>query len=97
MDRTTFFSRVTVDGTPELDLLYNSMDRFTTARPVTEYRIVEEDQMRPDLISFKVYGSAEFWWVVMFFNEIYNPLMDIVVGNVLKIPNILDVYDFYKK
>ena len=63
----------------------------------SQYRVVAADLMRPDLISYKTYGTVRYWWIICLVNGIQNPLSDFVVGNVLKIPNILDIYDFYKR
>lgn len=39
-------------------------------------------------ISFKVYGEIKLWWIITLANNIINPVEPLVVGNILKIPNI---------
>lgn len=97
MDRTNFFNITTTDGNQEYDHLYNTLSRFTINYPVRYYRIQEEDIMRPDLISYKAYQSVSYWWLIAFINNINNPFTDMEVGNLIKIPNTIDIYDFYKK
>jgi hypothetical protein len=65
--------------------------------PVKYYRVEERDAMRPDLISYKIYGTIGYWWLIMSVNGIQNPLKDIVVGTLLKIPSALDIYAFQKQ
>jgi len=65
--------------------------------PVSYYQVRQDDFMRPDLISYKVYQTVKFWWLIMTVNNINNPFTDLTVGLTLQIPNLLDVYTFYKK
>lgn len=97
MNRLDFYPVVTVDGSDEVDQIGGDLSKFTPIRPVSYYRVTSEDVMRPDLISYKAYGTVSFWWVVCLVNGIENPLADLVVGASLKIPNVLDLYDFNKK
>lgn len=97
MDRTNFFQIVNVGNGDEYDHLYNTLSRFVTNYPVQYYRISQDDIMRPDLISYKAYGSVKYWWLVCYLNDIHDPFNDMTVGDLIKIPNILDIYSFYKK
>jgi hypothetical protein len=97
MQRTNFFQIVTPNGVEEYDHLNNTLNRFQMNYPVQYYRIVDADVMRSDLISYKAYGTVDYWWIVLFVNNIKNPLTDIVSGDIIKIPNILDIYSFYKQ
>lgn len=103
MDRTVFYAITslteTLDNTTnnELDMLYNNMSKFTMTYPVGYYRVSEYDIMRPDTISTTAYGTTGYWWLICFVNGIYDPFNDLDVGMQLKIPNILDIQNFYKK
>lgn len=97
MDRTNFFNITTVNGNPEYDYLYNSLSRFTMSYPVSYYQIVEADVMRPDIISYKVYGVVDYWWIILYVNDIESPLTDMTSGTIIQIPNVLDIYNFYKQ
>lgn len=55
--------------------------------------VTQEFINRPDLLSSKVYGTPELWWVIYEFNEIQDPIIDLKVGQVLRIPEIERVLD----
>jgi len=97
MDRTKFFKIEEVDSVEEFDYLYNSLHNFEITYQPGYYRVVDEDIYRPDLISYKNYGTVNYWWLVIFINGVYDPFYDLAVGDLLTIPNILDIYEFYKK
>jgi len=99
MDRTRFYKKVVTDDIPELDFLYNSLSYIdkTLEYPVQIYRITSEDMMRPDLISEKAYGTVNFWWVILAFNDIENPLVELTPGILLEIPHKMDIYNFQRK
>jgi hypothetical protein len=97
MDRTNFYKETNIGNGLEYDHLYNNLSKFKPVYPIQYYRIMQEDVMRPDTISYKVYGSVAYWWLVMMYNRIDDVFTDMAVGTLLKIPNILDIYSFYKK
>jgi hypothetical protein len=43
--------------------------------------------LRPDLISSKAYDSPELWWAIYEFNGIKDPLFELRIGQILRIPN----------
>jgi len=96
MDRLDFYYIETVNNIKELDYLHHNLSKFTINYDVDYYRVVEPDIMRPDMISYKTYGTVNYWWVICLVNQIFDPFNDLYVGQQLKIPNILDVYGFYK-
>ena len=97
MNRTNFYTVVTVDGTQELDFLWNPLSAFTMEYEPTYYRVTAVDLMRPDLISYKVYSTVRFWWVICLVNQIDSPLTDIQPGTILTIPSKLDISNFQRK
>jgi len=97
MNRTDFFEKVTVDDTEERDFLRNPLSTFTMNYSPLYYRVNSADVMRPWLISYNCYGVVDFWWLLMFINDIENPFTDLEEGMLLKVPNSIDIYDFAKK
>jgi len=97
MNRINFYTVETVDSVPELDFLHNSLSEFTLKYSPAYYRVTGVDLMKPFLISKKFYDTVNFWWLIMLINGVDNPLVDLTVGQILKIPNKLDIYDFQKK
>ena len=96
MRRALLYETVVVDGVAELDLLSGQLSSFAITRPVTYHRVKEHEVGRPDVISFANYGEERYWWVIATANNIYDPKKELINGKVLKIPNILDIYDYYK-
>lgn len=43
---------------------------------------------RPDLISQKAYNTPDLWWVIAEYNNIFDPIFDLQIGQTLKIPAI---------
>jgi len=97
MRRTLFYKKFITDGVEELDFLYNSLSEFTMKYSPTYYRVEESDLPDPALISFRNYGDACFWWVILSVNGIQNPFDELTAGLILIIPNILDIYNFQRK
>ena len=97
MNRTNFYDIDVIDEIPQFDHLYNPLSNFNTDYPVTYYRVTDPDFMRPDLISYQLYGSVTFWWIICYVNKIHSPLEELKLGRMLIIPNILDIYAFNQK
>lgn len=97
MDRTKFFKEVVVNNVKEVDFLYNPLSSFEMRHDPSYYRTSLGDVGRPDLISYKNYGTVRYWWIICLVNQLENPLTDIEMGVILKIPSVLDIYDFYRR
>ena len=97
-DRTQFYNIVTVNGVQEFDFLNNTLSYFVMIYPVTYYQVNESDLMRPDMISYKCYnGVFDYWWIICYVNQIENPFTDFTVGQILTIPNFLDIINFFRQ
>lgn len=97
MDRTKFYKIEILDDVEEFDYLWNSLQNFKVNYRPSYYRVSDGDTYRPDLISYKMYGTVKYWWIIMFINKIDDPFFGLTVGQQLTIPNILDIYEFYKQ
>jgi len=97
MNRTKFYNVVTVDGVQELDFLDNNLSNFQIQNTPDYVRTQVSDIQRPDLISWNYYNTVRYWWIVLLENSIENPLEEIKEGERYLIPNILDIYRFYRK
>ena len=58
------------------------------------YMISHDDVGRPDLISYKVYGTVKFFSVVLDYNDIYDPFTDLKIGVQIKLPRNPNKYYF---
>lgn len=61
----------------ELPLLEGTYDRFTVTRA---------EIGRIDKIADKFYKDVTLWWAIAYYNNIANPITDLVVGQILLIP-----------
>lgn len=50
--------------------------------------ITQEYTKRPELLSSKAYGTPDYWWVIYEFNGIMDPLFDLKIDQVLRIPSL---------
>lgn len=103
--RTNYVKTKEVDGKKEKDFLLNSFSKFVWARPMTSYRLTYDDFMRPDLISMKVYGTVEYWWIILKanpgFDDIYNDFgveltgtQDYQIDTLINCPHPLDIKEY---
>jgi hypothetical protein len=88
--RSDVISNVVTDGILEKDIPVNNWDSFVIKRPISYYEVTVADLQRPDLISTKIYGSQDYWWILLKYNEIMC-VWDIKEGDLLKVPSVLDV------
>lgn len=64
--------------------------------PVYGERLVQGEEGKPDLLSYKIYGKTSYWWILM----IYNSLLvnsDLVSGLIIKYPSLDDIEDLFFK
>lgn len=52
---------------------------------------------RPDLISQKTYDTPDLWWVIYEFNNIKDPLFELTIGQVLRLPDKTRVLNAIEK
>jgi hypothetical protein len=95
--RTNIYQLVSVDNISERDINNSQWNLLNIQRPITYYRVSYGDIQRPDLISLKIYGKIDYWWILMCFNEIYDCWNDLTDGQILNCPDILDIEDYLSK
>ena len=81
--RTKYFKKNTVNGIQEPDLLSNSLANFNFTRQRKFYTINGNDLQRPELISYRIYGKMNYWWVILKVNGIEDIWHDFEIGDVL--------------
>lgn len=69
---------------PLLDRIVPQILKISSYR---NHEVVQDERGAPDLISFREYGTEDFWWHILAYNGIcrYN---DLVEGNTIKIPDM---------
>ena len=61
-------------------LIFTGKDKFMLIKKGQEYR--------PDLVSYRAYGTVDFWWKIMEANEIYD-IWDFKAGVNIRIPGAI--------
>ena len=78
------------------DNLYNLFNKTYIDYPAaqsTNYVVDQDEEMRMDFISFRIYGSVNYVDFLCNFNQIDNPL-NIMPGDVIKYVELTDVTSF---
>jgi hypothetical protein len=88
--------RTDESGQEYLDLTQHTFIYRYSSSIKSVYRVEQDTVMRPDLISYKFFGTDKYADAICKVNGIYNPF-SIEEGKVLVIPNITDGSDNYKK
>lgn len=86
-----------MNGVNELDHLWNPLSDFKMRYTPAYHRVQAQDVIRPWLISKKCYGTDELWWVILAWNGINSPLTELKEGDLLTIPNKIDIFDYQKR
>ena len=94
---TNFLDVVEIDGNIEWDLLNKNWELFQINNPITLHPVTLFEVQRPDFISFRVYGDSQYWWVLCKFNNIDDIWNDMKLDDVLLVPNLNDINDFYNR
>lgn len=71
----------------------NILEEFQSLPAGGQYRVEGKDR-RPDLISFDIYGSTQYWWAIMVYNGLQS-FNDIEHGQELRFPTLATIEDFY--
>lgn len=95
--RTNFTQEENVDGILEQDLVNNNWELFEIKRPMTFFTVSTSYIQRPDLLSLKLYGKTSYWWILAKHNKIDDWWNDIEVTDVIEVPDIRDIEDWYSE
>lgn len=57
------------------------------------YKVRTEDE-RPENISFYIFGDAQFWWILLVYNNILS-YRDLASGQVLRFPSLEDIESLF--
>jgi len=93
--RTNFMKEEDIEGILEQDMVNNNWELFEIKRPQTFFTISRSYIQRPDLLSLKLYGKMSYWWIIAKHNKIDDWWNDIAVEDVIEVPDIRDIEDWY--
>ena len=54
------------------------------------HQVTQDERAAPDLISFREYGTTNYWWHIIAYNQLIS-FREIVEGVVLKIPSQTEI------
>jgi len=93
-DRTKRFKKVIINGISEPDMLTNSVTSFKFTGEKTFYTLTSSDIQRPDLLSYKLFGAMNYWWLLLKINKIEDVWNDLNAGDVITVPSKRDMEDY---
>lgn len=56
---------------------------------VSSYQVIDVTEYRPALVSFLIYGTPDYWWILLDYNQI--TFSQFVTGTTLRIPGAADI------
>ena len=101
-----FFIDTTYDSKDRFDLakILEYSDNFD---PLTSYFIkelknlpkygtwvIQSEEKRSDVLAYKIYGDTQFWWVVLYYNDLIDN-DELETGMNIDYPNLTDLEDLY--
>lgn len=73
--------------TDNYDPLTSEFLRQLKSLPVNGRFSIQSEESRPDLVSFRIYGNNQFWWILMMYNSIIS-IEDLQIGQLLSYPSL---------
>lgn len=108
--RTNYSTLEIVNGIAERDLVNSKFNDYSFKYPYKQYRLSYQDYMRPDIISYKLFGVSDYWWIILKCNpeieDIWNDVAveeeqedkypdAIRINEFINIPDKRDIDEFY--
>lgn len=94
--RDLYLQKLVIDGIAQYDLgSFDAEDYDFGKENLLTVRSV--DRRRPDVLSYRAYGSMNYWWFLMWYNGICDVWNDLAENQVLKFPDIAVVDEFLNK
>ena len=76
-NRETLFQKNIVDDVKEVDMGSIDFPELDEAKVYSWTTVRDQEYCRPDLVSYRLYGTDELWWFVMWLNGISDPYLPI--------------------
>lgn len=93
--RDKFYDDVVVDDILQKDFLSGYFQKFKITRPTRFFTLSIDYAQRPDLLSLFLYGKMTYWPILGYVNDIHDWWNDVTVGDVISIPDVRDIEDWY--
>lgn len=95
-NRETLFQKNIVDGVREVDMGSIDLPSLERSKSFSWTVVQAGEKCRPDLVSFRLYGTPDLWWLVMWLNGISDPWHDLLPQVALKYLPIQKINDALK-
>lgn len=96
---SNFYTNNVIDGINEYNLSsINIKDFEFTSFEFT--MVYKSEEYRPDLLCYRIYGTIEYWWILLEINNISNIWDEFVEETLIKYPPISDMQklvEFFKE
>jgi hypothetical protein len=96
-NRTDFYTKHNINNINENDLVTNAFKDFKMNFEFNFYTLKAVDVRRFDILSLRFYRTDKYWWILAKVNNIDDLWNDASAGDVLKIPDVRDIEDYYIK
>lgn len=97
MEKTKFFyPEKEIDQHIELDYLNSELTKIYLRTSQT-FVISSPFEYRPDLISFRMFGSYHYGWLIAMHNDFLDPVFEFTKGKEIDIPDIDQYFRFYNR
>ena len=83
-----------VPSAETFDVLSSHFIKELLKLPVNGEHRVLKDENRPDLISWRIYGTTQHWWILMLYNRKWF-FQDVNLGDVFEYPSLQSIEDLY--
>lgn len=94
-NRTNFYEKNVVDGILEYDLINTWWSLFKIKTTPQYFTVAYGTIGKLDLVSYRYYNTTDLWWIIAKINNIEDVWNDYKIGDVLTIPDINDIQDWY--
>lgn len=76
------------------EVMDSAMVNLVQKLPQVGYLTVTTQAGRPDLLSYDLYGTVDYWWILLLYNGI-NLINGLTVGKVISYPSEDSLANFY--
>jgi hypothetical protein len=95
--RDSYYNVLSYKGDLQLDLLsstFKDFKNYIKRRMIRVITINEDMENNADLISYKFYGTSNWWWLICYVNNITDPFTELTRGTEIVIPDLSDISNY---
>ena len=89
-DMDKFMELINDGHDPLTSALFNEVQNLELGG---RYTVQGEDE-RPDLLSFRIFDTTDYWWIIMLYNSFISP-SDIKTGEQVVFPKLTALENYY--